>query len=133
MRSLTRAQAAYQTLDEPIEACVSSAYAALCEIRLGQPAAAHSAVKFLLERLDAEFAERPAHETIETRWPCQQVLEALGDARAARMLQQLFAEVHARATELTHEADRDRLIQALPVFRSSVAAQQRRGEPTASG
>jgi Mg/Co/Ni transporter MgtE len=56
------------------------------------------------------------------RWRCQQVLAALGDARAAALLQQLQADVQARALELTDAADRDRLIQARPDFRAIVSA-----------
>ena len=85
-----------------------------------------------LDRLANDLADIPAHETLEIRWTCQQVLEALGDARAAPMLDQLYAFVHARAAELTDAADRDRLIQALPDFRGIVAAQRRRGGPRAS-
>lgn len=69
---------------------------------------------------------------LELRWTCQQLREAMGDGRAAPMLDQLFIDVQARATELTDAADRDRLIQALPIFRSLVAAQARRGATTAS-
>ena len=63
------------------------------------------------------------------RWDCQQVLDAVGDARAAVLLEQLHADVQARAIELTDAADRERLIQALPVFRDIVAAHRRRGMP----
>ena len=60
-------------------------------------------------------------ETLRSRrW---QALAAVGDPRAAPMLAQLFSDVHVRATELTDASDRDRLIQALPVFRGIVAAQ----------
>ena len=119
----------HRSLDETIEACDVAASAALCQIRLGQTEAALSTVNTLLVRLSCDLAERPAHETIAMRWNCQQVLDALGDARAATLLEQLHADVQARATELTDAADRERLIQALPVFRAIAAAQRRRGEP----
>ena len=83
----------------------------------------------LLDRLAGELVERPAHETIDMRWDCQQVLDAAGDARAAVLLEQLHADVQARAIELTDAADRERPIQALPVFRDIVAAHRRRDVP----
>ena len=86
-------------------------------------------VELLLDRLDSELAGRAAHEPIELRWTCQQVLDALGDARAATLLAPLVADVQARASELTDAADRERLIQALPVFRGIVAAHEQRGRP----
>lgn len=55
------------------------------------------------------------------------MLAAVGDARAATVLKQLFVDVQARADELTDAADRDRLVQALPVWRAIVAAHVRRG------
>ena len=48
------------------------------------------------------------------------------------MLERLFVDVHACATEVTDTTDRERLIQALPVFRDIVAAHGRRGEPVAA-
>lgn len=124
---LAQAQSLYQTLEDAVGECVAAAHAAVCLARLGQAAEARSTVDALLNRLHRELAECPAHETIELRWTCQQVLDAAGDARAATLLEQLFADVQARATELTDAVDRERLIQALPVFRGIVAAHQRRG------
>ena len=60
--------------------------AALCELRLGRPEHALSAVNRLLEGLQGDLAERPGFETIDMRWSCQQVLDALGDARSAPLL-----------------------------------------------
>ena len=127
-----QAQTLHQTLDETIEACRLDAQLALCECHLGQPEAALSTVNALLDRLASDLADNPAHKTLDMRWTCQQVLEILDDARATAMLEQLYADVHARAAELTDGADRDRLIQALPVFRGIVAAQRRHGGPTAT-
>lgn len=132
MQSCAQAQSLYQTMDQPREACETEALVALCEARLGQAEAALSRVNTLLERLNGVLAGRPAHETIDMRWSCQQVLDALGDARAAPMLVRLFADVHARAAELTGSADRDRLIQALPAFRGIAAAYQQLGGPNAT-
>jgi len=120
-----KAQAMYETVDQPVEKCENSARAALCNLRLGQPQVALSAVNVVLERLSGDLAERPAHETIKVRWLCQQALEGAGDARAQLLLGQLFADVQTRAIELTDAADRDRLIQALPDFRAVVAAHGR--------
>ena len=123
-----QAQALYEALDDQNGACAAAAWGALCKTLLDQQDAALSTVDQLLQLLDGDLAEHPAHETIGWRWPCQQALEALGDARAGPMLEQLFADVHARATEMTDTTDRVRLIQALPVFRGIVAAHARRGE-----
>ena len=122
----TQAQAIYQTLDEPIQACENLAGTALCQARLGQPGPALSTVNQVLERLNGELAARPAHEIIALRWLCLQVLQAAEDVRAAPLLEQLFADVQARAEVLTDAADRQRLVQALPVFRSIVDAHARR-------
>ena len=120
-QSHAQSQALFETLDEPIETGVNSACAALCEIGLGRPAAALAMVTSLLERLNSVLAPAPAHTTIMLRWNCQQVLDALGDARATPLLDQLHADVQARAAEMTDLADRDRLIQAIPTFRAIVA------------
>ena len=122
----TQAQAIYQTLDEPVLACENLAGTALCQASLGQPGPALSTVNQVLERLNGELAARPAHETIALRWPCLQVFETLADARAEPLLEQLHADVQARAEVLTDAADRQRLVQALPVFRSIVDAHARR-------
>ena len=124
-----QAQALYASLEDAIGEGVAAAYMALCQTRLGDTALARSMVELLLDRLDSELAGRAAHETIELRWTCQQVLDALGDARAATLLAPLVADVQARATELTDAADRERLIRALPVFRGIVAAHEQRGQP----
>jgi tetratricopeptide (TPR) repeat protein len=129
---LVQAQAIYPSLDLPVEASETAAYAALCQARLGQPAVALAAVNRQLDVLAGELAETPAAETILLRWLCQQVLQAVGDARAQAMLEQLYADVQARTAELTDAADRDRLIQALPAFRDVVAATSRRAPPGAA-
>lgn len=131
-QDLAEAQALQQTLNETVESCELAAWVALCQMRLGHADAALSTVNKLLERLDGELVERAAHETIDMRWTGQQVLQALADARAAPLLEQLFADVQLRTDELTDAADRDRLIQALPVFRGIVAAYQQRDEPNAA-
>jgi class 3 adenylate cyclase/tetratricopeptide (TPR) repeat protein len=131
MQWYAQAQSLWQTLGHPLGECESAACGALCQARLGRSDAARTTVQGLLGRLAGEWAERPAHETISLRWACQQVLQALGDARAAPMLRQLFVDVQARAAELTDESDRGRLIQALPHFRDIVAAHTRRGHRTA--
>ena len=116
------AQALYASLEDAIGEGVAAASMALCQTCLGDTALARSMVELLLDRLDSELAGRAAHETIELRWTCQQVLDALGDARAATLLAPLVADVQARATELTDAANRERLIRALPVFQGIVAA-----------
>ena len=128
-----QAQAMFEALEDHIGACEAAASSALSELRLGQSSSALSKVNQLLERLSGDLVERPAHETIGLRWLCQQVLDAVADSRAAPMLEQLFADVHARATQLTSVVDRDRLIQAQPIFRAIVAEHRRHGGPGAAG
>ena len=106
-------------------ACEVAGCTALCQLRLGQAEAALASAQAVLARLQQDPAVYPAHETIRTRWLCQQVLEALGDQHARSMIEQLFADVLARATELTGAADRDRLIHTMPTFRDIAAAHQR--------
>jgi tetratricopeptide (TPR) repeat protein len=127
---LSQSQTLHQTLDDALEACITTGHAAWCQLDLGLHDAALSTVSGLLERLATD--ERPAHETIEPRWVCQHVLQALRDARAGPMLEQLFADVQASAAEMTDAADRDRLIQASPVYRDIVAAHARRGGPASA-
>jgi hypothetical protein len=113
-----QAQALYEALGDPVGASESAAYSALCALELGQSDEAQVSVTVLLDRLDAELADRPAHELIRLRWICLQVLEARGEPGAGPLLDRLAADLQARAAELTDTADRDRLIRALPVFRS---------------
>jgi len=122
-----QARVVYETLEPSIYACENLACIALCHIRLGEPDVALSIVNAQMAQLQGEWAQETADVTLHLRWICQQVLEAAGDARAAPLLRQLFVDVQARAAELTDASDRDRLIQALPVFRDIVAAHGRRG------
>ena len=117
-----RAQALFPSLEVPLEACHVASTLALCAIHLGQPTAALAGLNATLDQMQHDLADWPANETIELRWRCQQVMAALGDARAGPLLEQLFADVQAHATLITDAADRDRLIQALPVWRAIVAA-----------
>lgn len=111
----------HAALDEALEAVAISALAALCEARLGRRTEALLRLDALLVRLGGELADRPAHETIATRWSCQQAFELLGDARAAPLLEQLVHDVRARVALLTDAADQARLIQAEPLYRDIVA------------
>ena len=129
---LAQAQCLYQAVDLPLDDCECAGHAARCQLRLGQPDAALSTVNLLLDRLDSDLAQEPADATILLRWTCQQVLDAVDDARAETMLAKLYADVQVRAAELTDATDRDRLIQAQPVFRGIVAAHGRQGEPAAA-
>jgi class 3 adenylate cyclase/tetratricopeptide (TPR) repeat protein len=122
----TQAQALCQSLDDPLGECLAAAHGALCEVWLGHSQAALFVTDDVLARLDGNLVGRLAHETIELRWICQQVLHAAGDVRASRLLDELHADVQARATELTDAADRERLIQAITTFRDIVAAYGRR-------
>jgi tetratricopeptide (TPR) repeat protein len=119
----------YRLLSEPLESCKVSALKALCELRLGRADAARSSLERTLAQLHSELGHCAARETVIARWTCQQVMQGLGDERAAPALEQLFADVQACAAESTDAADRERLIQALPVFRDIVAAYARRAPP----
>jgi hypothetical protein len=66
-----------------------------------------------------------ASATINLRWTFRQVLGTLGDMRAEPVLAKLHADIQQRASELTDITDRDRLVQAPPVFRNVVTACQR--------
>ena len=125
-----QAQTLYEALGDDRGACEAAACAALCETLAGRTDVAVPTVNRLLQRLQGDLVECRAHETMAWRWACQQVLANVGDERAAALLEQLFADVQARAADLTDAADRDRLIQALPVFRAIVAAQAQRGTLT---
>jgi class 3 adenylate cyclase/tetratricopeptide (TPR) repeat protein len=121
-------QAICTALPSPLRAAQAAAGAARCQACLGQADAALSEV----DRVLAQLQGKPGHDLateIDVRWNCFQVLDAVGDARAAGLLEKLYADVLAHAAASTFAADRDRLIQALPVFRAIMATQGRRGRP----
>ena len=126
-----QAQSVFRTCDEPVEEAENAADMALCLARLGQLEEAALAVRGLMERLDSDLAPHAGQRTIEMRWACQQVLDEVGDGLARPMLEQLLADVQVRVAELTHAADRERLIQAIPHFRDIVAAHSRGTKPDA--
>ena len=132
LRWHTQALAVYDGLGDLAAVFRAAAAIALCEFMIGQRATALAMVDRLLDRLSGELASHPAHDTIDLRWTCHQVLSAAADARAEDLLARVAADVQARAAELTATADRERLIQALPVFRAVVAAYARRGEHSAA-
>jgi len=122
LQSGLQAQALFQFLEEPCEACSVVSTLARYAIHLGQRDVALARLNATLGQLQRELVDWPATETIDVRWRCQQVMVALSDPRAGPLLEQLFADVQAGATRLTDAADRDRLIQAKPVWRAVVAA-----------
>ncbi|MCE2915182.1 MAG: hypothetical protein LW768_06455, partial [Rubrivivax sp.] len=128
-----QAQALQEALDDQLEALHVTALDAHCQLRLGRPDAAGRAVQVMLGRLQGDLAGRPAWATIEIRWACQAVLDALGDMPATGLLERLHSDVQARVAELTDAADHERLIQAIPAFRDIVAAYGRRRLPPAGG
>ncbi len=117
-----RSQALQQGLGEPGESCRVDAIAACCALSLGRPAEALAQVQATLDRLPRELADCPTHLTIDLRWRCLQVLDALGDTQAGPLLEQLHTDVQASAAARTDAADRDRLIQAIPTYRDIEAA-----------
>jgi len=122
-------KALHLNLNEPLEACLTAAITAQCQFKLGQPTPALAGLDAVLARVQGEMADYPANETIPLRWTCHQLLQALGDGRATPLLEQLHADVQATVAQRTEAADRDRLIQAIPTFRSIVAAYAGRGVP----
>lgn len=116
------ALALHQNLEEPNEACETMACHALCAARCGQRAEALRRLDATLDRMRDTLAQAPAIETLDMRWACHQVMRALDDARAKPLLDQLLADVQARATAVTDAADHDRLIAAIPLFGAIVAA-----------
>ena len=124
---LVQAQALSHELQDPVGQCRAAAREAACDLMMERPETVLSTVVSLLDRQGTDLAGCAAHETIGLRWTCQQVFDALGDARGAPLLDQLFIDVQARATAISDADDRDRLIQAIPDFRDIVAAYQRRG------
>jgi class 3 adenylate cyclase/tetratricopeptide (TPR) repeat protein len=125
LQTAAEARALLRTVQEPQHACEAEGTIALCELRLGRDQAARATVDALLARWPAALAQVPTRETITLRWRCVQVLQALGDARCGPLLERLAADVQAAAAELAPASDRERLIQALPVFRAVVAEQAR--------
>jgi class 3 adenylate cyclase/tetratricopeptide (TPR) repeat protein len=118
-----QAQDIFETLGEPGNACHAAAEGALDTARLGDTQLAVEAAAAVLLRL-AVADSAPTDAVLEARWACQRVFAAAGDARAGPLLQQLAAEVQRRVRELTPDApdDRQRLVDAVPLFREVVAA-----------
>ena len=85
-----------------------------------------------LGSLSVELTYAGLLRTVRVRWSSHNVLVALGDARAAALLEQLHADVQADVAALVAPADRDRLIQSRPAYREIVETYQRtRDAPTA--
>jgi class 3 adenylate cyclase/tetratricopeptide (TPR) repeat protein len=131
-RCFADAKTLYRTLGEPGNEMLATVYGAWTDLRGNPRANVLPIVDTVLARLDSEFADEAPHETLHTRWICRHVLDALGDTRAAPLLTHLHADVQARAAELTDAADRERLIQALPLFREIVVAYRKHGRADAS-
>ncbi|WP_425260867.1 ATP-binding protein [Rubrivivax sp. RP6-9] len=118
----TRALAVYESLGDLHAVSRATAAIALCDALLDRHVPALTAVDTLLARLGGALASLPAHETIDLRWTCCQVLAVAADARAVPLLQRLASDVRDRAAVVTGAADRERLIQAHPLYRGIVAA-----------
>jgi predicted ATPase/class 3 adenylate cyclase len=125
-----QARAAHEALGRSFRASEVAALAALCKARLGELHEALPEVDKVLAELGPEAYD--GSPPVKLHWACVQVLDAVGDERAAPMLEQLHADVQAHAAKLTDASDRERLIQALPDFRGVVAAFSRRGLPGAA-
>jgi tetratricopeptide (TPR) repeat protein len=128
-----QARALLVAAPDPLGASAVEAHWARCELLQGRPESALATVNAVLDRLGSELAGEDPAVTIHCRWLCQQVLEALGDERAALLLDALHANVQVSAANLTDPADRERLIQALDDFRGIVAAYALRGGQATAG
>jgi tetratricopeptide (TPR) repeat protein len=129
LQHFAQAQALHQALDDVLEASALEASVGLCALRQGQADAALAAVNTQLGRLQGDLAQVRAAETIELRWLCAQVLDALGDDRVDTLLAQLSSDLRARALALGGQADCERLIQSRPLYRDIEAAHARRARP----
>ncbi len=129
-----QAQAGFKALNQPMPLWESAARAAQCELELGLHESARQRVTEALSALDGELAHLRPHLAVGVRWSSCQVLVALGDARAAALLEQLHADVQADVAALAAPADQDRLIHSRPGYREIVEAYQRlRNAPTVAG
>jgi predicted ATPase/class 3 adenylate cyclase len=125
-----QARAVFETIPLAPKVFECRASMALCQARLGDTGPALTEVEQVLA-YQAANPSKGAGQYLDLGWHCQQVIAAAGDARAGPMLDALFAEMQtcacelATAAEFTDPADRERLIQALPVFRAIVSAHRR--------
>ena len=105
---------------------------ASAEVELGLHESAGQRVDEALGSLSVELTYAGPLRTVRVRWSSHNVLVALGDARAAALLEQLHADVQADVAALVAPADGDRLIQSRPAYREIVETYQRtRDAPTA--
>jgi hypothetical protein len=101
---------------------------------MGLHDAARATVGEILAALDGPLAQVSASETLGLRFTCQEILENLGDALAARLIEQVNADLHAKLSHLADTAERERVIAASSTYSDIVAAYRRmRGEPEAAG
>lgn len=125
-----QARAVFETIPLVPKVFECRASMALCQARLGDTGPALTEVEQVLA-YQAANPSKSAGQYLDMGWYCQQVIAAAGDARAGPMLDALFAEMQtcacelATAAEFTDPADRERLIQELPVFRAIVSAHRR--------
>jgi hypothetical protein len=117
-----QAQASYEHPTETVQACEATSLAALCLARVGEADAARQAVEAVVASLQGPLQSIGRAAAIDSRWTCYLALTALGDPGAGTWLGPLRADVHAHVAMLTDEADRPRLIQALPLYRAIEAA-----------
>lgn len=129
-----QAHAVYSATGAPLYACQCVAFSSECELELGRPEAALSAVNAVLDELRDELSTVQPQHTLGMRFKCHEVLTKLGDARAVALLDTLHADVQAEVSKMTGPDGRERLIQDRPVFRDIVAAYRgMHGQPTAAG
>jgi tetratricopeptide (TPR) repeat protein len=128
-----QARDVFRAIDLPLMACEAAAFAAQCELALDLHDAARATVDEVLAALEGELAQVGASETMAVRFMCHQVLEPLGDARAAGLVERVHADLHAKLSSLPDSAERERAIAASSTYSGIVAAyRRRREEPTAA-
>ena len=126
--TLLATQSLHARLDEAmaVESGSTDALVAWCRLQLGQTDEARRDADAVLAVFGIEGRGHPPHDTLELRWRCLQVLDALDDARAPALLDRLHHDVLERAAMLGEGDERKRVIDALPIFREVVAAHARR-------
>ncbi len=94
---------------------------------------ARTQVEDVLTRQSAGAGLEGTDEPMRIRWVCWQVLEAVGDPRAADVLASAWRELGVRAGRIGDPAHRQAFLEAVPFHRAIVAAWEARQAASAGG